>query len=327
MPIFVEYIQTTRAYPMNVLLTGGAGFIGSHIADHLLAAGHQVFVIDNLTSGRRSNVPDGAQFVEMDIRSDEVAKLWAEHNFDTMIHFAAQINVRSSVEDPKNDCDNNLMGILNLLEAGHRHGLKRVVFAGSGGAAFDDNVPFPTPETQPGMPMSQYGVAKIASEHYLRVYRAAYGIEFTVMRIGNAYGPRQNPHGEAGVIAIFAQKLLAGETPAIYGTGLQTRDYVFCKDLARLAVIALDNMNDRIYHAGTGVETNVVQLFEAIRDAVGTDIEVDFQPAKAGEVMRSCLDSSRAKEELNWSPQVSLQEGIGETVDFFRRQVNDPDAR
>ncbi|MCB2212983.1 NAD-dependent epimerase/dehydratase family protein [bacterium] len=312
---------------MNVLLTGGAGFIGSHIADHLLAAGHDVFVIDNLSSGRRSNVPDGAIFREMDIRSDDVEALWAEHKFDTMVHFAAQINVRSSVEDPKNDCDINLMGILNLLEAGRRHGLKRVVFAGSGGAAFNDDVPFPTPETVPGEPMSQYGVAKITSEHYLRVYHAAYGINYTVMRIGNAYGPRQNPHGEAGVIAIFSKKLLNGETPVIYGTGLQTRDYVFCEDLARMCVIALEKMNDRIYHAGTGRETNVVQLFETIRDAVGCDIEAEFQPAKTGEVMRSCLDSSRAKEELGWSPQVTLEEGLGKTVDFFRRQMSDPDAR
>ncbi|GBE30986.1 UDP-glucose 4-epimerase [bacterium BMS3Bbin04] len=312
---------------MKVLLTGGAGFIGSHIADHLLAAGHDVTIIDNLSSGRLSNMPEGVKFHEMDIRSDDVAELWAQEKFDTMVHFAAQINVRSSVEDPKNDADINIIGILNLLEAGRRHGLKRVVFAGSGGAAFDDNVPFPTPETQPALPMSQYGIAKITSEHYLRMYRAAYGINYTVMRIGNAYGPRQNPHGEAGVFAIFSVKMLAGETPAINGTGLQTRDYVFCEDLARLCVLALENMNDRIYHAGTSRETNVVELYETIRKEVGADIEAEFQPAKAGEVMRSCLDCSRAKEELGWEAQVMLEEGVAKTVDFFRRRKDNPDAR
>ncbi|MBS1261517.1 MAG: UDP-glucose 4-epimerase [Calditrichaeota bacterium] len=312
---------------MNVLLTGGAGFIGSHIADHLLADGHEVFVIDNLSSGRRSNVPEGAGFRELDIRDSAVGELWAEHRFDAIVHMAAQMNVRASVDDPCFDADVNLVGLLNLMEHGRRHGLRRVIFAGSGGAAYDDNAPHPTPEHEPPNPLSPYGIAKVASEMYLEFYRETYGITYTVLRIANAYGPRQNPHGEAGVIAIFAERLLAGERPVIFGSGRQTRDYVYCEDLARICTIVLERDENDVYHAGTGIETDVLQLLAMIQQHAGTEVEPEFAPAKPGENMRSSLAIGKARERLGWTPEIDLDHGIRRTVEFFRRKQRDPDAR
>ncbi len=312
---------------MNILLTGGAGFIGSHVADQLLERGHEVTIVDNLVTGRRSNPPVEVEFIEMDIRSGEIADLWAERKFEGMIHLAAQMDVRKSVEDPCFDADVNIRGSLHLMETGRANGLKRVIFSSTGGAAYDDEVPFPTPETAPARPVSPYGIAKMTTEQHLRFYHREYGIPYMALRLGNVYGPRQNPHGEAGAVAIFSRKLLDGEEAVINGDGLQTRDYVYCDDAARALVEALENDEVGSFNVGTSTETNVVELFAMINHAAGADAPEKHGPAKPGEVRRSSLAIDLIKDTLGWEPVVGLREGIGRTVDFFRRQMDDPDIR
>ncbi|RJO69633.1 MAG: NAD-dependent epimerase/dehydratase family protein [Myxococcales bacterium] len=312
---------------MRVLVTGGAGFIASHVADKLIAEGHRVAVLDNLITGRRSNAPPEARFFEMDIRDPAIAGLWAAERFEALVHAAAQMDVRKSVDDPRFDADVNLLGLINLMEAGRRHGLKRVVFTSTGGAAYDDTVPFPTSEAVWPRPVSPYGVAKMASEMYLYYYQSEYAVPALSLRFGNVYGPRQNPHGEAGVVAIFARRLLAGQACTINGDGKQTRDYVFVADVARAAVAALESEATGSFNVSTGVETDVVALYESIREAVGVSMAAAHGPAKSGEVRRSCLDNRKIKTALGWTPQAAVADGVARTVEFFRRQLSDPDAR
>ncbi|HEB83522.1 MAG TPA: NAD-dependent epimerase/dehydratase family protein, partial [Bacteroidetes bacterium] len=292
---------------MNILLTGGAGFIGSHVGDMLIADGHQVTILDDLSTGRRSNVPPGAEFIEEDIRSRSIHALWADRRFDTLVHLAAQMDVRKSVKDPVFDADVNIRGTLNLVEAGRENGLGRVVFTSTGGAGYDDNVPFPTPETVPARPVSPYGIAKIATEMYLRYYHLEHSIPYVALRLGNVYGPRQNPHGEAGVIAIFSQRLLAGQTALINGDGLQTRDYVYVGDVADAVRRALSYNGVGSLNVGTSIETSVVELFRMIRDAAGVDVEEVHGPGKPGEVRRSCLANDLIRREMGWEPRVPLR--------------------
>lgn len=311
----------------NVLVTGGAGFIGSHVVDLLIDRGYNVTIVDNMSMGREANLHPDAYFVKMDIRDNTVHSLWAEKKFELMVHTAAQMNVRASVEDPCFDADVNLVGLLNLLEAGRKNGLKRVVFTSTGGAAYDDEVEFPTPETAPARPVSPYGIGKIASELYLNYYLKQYGISYGALRLGNVYGPRQNPFGEAGVIAIFATMLLKGKQPTINGDGLQTRDYVYCGDVARALVTALEAEFSDVCNIGTSIETNVVELFDLIRDAAGSDYERKHGPAAPGEVRRSCLANGKAKAVFGWEPEKDLKSGIEETVEFFKRFEKDETVR
>ena len=280
---------------MNVLVTGGAGFIGSHVADRLLASGHQVSILDNLSTGRDANLLPDVPFYKMDIRDKDVHDLWEEKKFDAMMHLAAQMDVRKSVEDPSYDADVNLRGLLNLMEAGRKSGLKKIVFAFSGGAGYDDSVPFPTPETVPARPVSPYGIAKISSDLYLNYYHVQYGIPFVALRLGNVYGPRQNPFGEAGVIAIFSNRLLKGEPAKINGDGLQTRDYVFCKDIARAFALGLNYDKVDTFNIGTAIETDVVHLFNLIREAASSQQTPEHIEGKPGEVRRSCLDPKKPR--------------------------------
>jgi len=307
----------------RILVTGGAGFIGSHVADALLAAGHDVHVIDDLSGGRRENVNPKANFHHFDIRSEAAADLVANGRFEVMMHLAAQMDVRKSVADPIFDSDVNIRGLLNLMEAGRRGVLKKVVFSSTGGAIYGEPESVPQNESHPLQPLSPYGIAKLASERYLYFYRHVYGIEFVALRYGNVYGPRQNPHGEAGVVAIFAMRMLAGEPVFINGTGEQTRDYVFVEDVVRANMLALGYAGSGIFNVGTGVETSVNALFIAIRDAIDPRLEMRYREAQPGEQKRSVLDYSHSESILGWKPLTDVHSGIRKTVEWFRRQQAD----
>jgi len=303
---------------MRIVVTGGAGFIGSHVADAYLAAGHEVAIIDDLSSGRRENLPKAARFEECDIRSPEAARVVEQFRPDVLNHHAAQMNVRVSVDKPGFDADVNVLGFLNLLEAGRRAGTKTVIFSSSGGTVYGEPERIPSPETLPTHPICPYGVSKLSGEHYLYYYSRIFGFRYVALRYANIYGPRQDPHGEAGVVSIFCQRLLRGEECTIYGDGLQTRDYVFVGDVVRANVAALTSEFCGAVNIGTGRETNVVELFERINARVGGAGKVRHVEAKEGEVRRSSLDASLAGRVLGWAPRVPLDEGLGATVDFFR---------
>jgi UDP-glucose 4-epimerase len=303
---------------MKILVTGGAGFIGSHVAEAYVKAGHDVVVVDDLSSGKRHQVPDGAKFVHLDIRDPGIREVLARERPELLSHHAAQMDVRRSVADPSFDASVNIMGLINVLEAGRASGLRRVLFASSGGAAYGEQDEFPAPETHKLEPVSPYGVSKRASELYLGCYRAMYGLEYVAMRYANVYGPRQDPHGEAGVVAIFTLRLLSGETPTINGDGKQTRDYVYVGDLVRANLALATHAYCGPMNFGTGVETDVNELFRQVRAACGSDAPDQHGPAKPGEQRRSVIAPALAGKVLGWRPEVSLADGIAKTVAFFR---------
>ena len=303
---------------MKILVTGGAGFIGSHVADALVEAGHEVHILDDLSSGKEENVPERATLHRMDVRSDQVEGLLGKERFDVLVHHAAQMDVRRSVADPPFDADVNVIGFLNLMEAGRASGLKKVVFASTGGAIYGEPDFTPQSEEHPLRPLSPYGITKLCTERYLYYYEQQYGIDYVALRYANVYGPRQNPHGEAGVVAIFAQRLLGGGQPVIYGDGEQTRDYVFVGDVVRANLAALGYEGSGTFNVGTGAETSVNELFRLLRQEIDPDVPEEHGEAKPGEQKRSVLDYRRAEEALGWSPRTSLAEGLEETVAWFR---------
>ena len=303
---------------MKILVTGGAGFIGSHVSDALINKGHDVHVLDDLSGGKTDNVPDAAVFHQLDIRSDEAADLLQKETFDVLIHHAAQMDVRRSVADPRFDADVNILGFLNLMEAGRRNGLEKVVFASTGGAIYGEPDYAPQDEAHPLRPLSPYGITKLCTERYLYYYEQEFGIPSVVLRYANVYGPRQNPHGEAGVVAIFCERLLDGKQPVIYGDGEQTRDYVFVEDVVRANVLAVDYGTSGTFNVGTSVETNVNELFRGIRDLIDDSVEEVHEKGRPGEQRRSVLDYSYSERELGWKPQVELDEGLSRTVEWFR---------
>ncbi len=303
---------------MKILVTGGAGFIGSHVCDALLAAGHDVHVLDDLSGGFREQVPEGAHLHEVDIRSEGVAALWAEHRFEVMFHLAAQMDVRRSVADPRFDADINVGGLLNLMEAGRQNGLKKVIFSSTGGAIYGEPVVAPQTEEHPLQPLSPYGITKLCSEKYLFFYEDTHGVEYIALRYGNVYGPRQNPHGEAGVVAIFCERMLDGKQPVVNGDGKQTRDYVHVKDVVAANMAALDYDGCGVFNVGTGVETDVVTLFEALRDELAPEMPTEYGPGKPGEQRRSVLSYAHTQEGLGWSPTIEAREGLVETARWFR---------
>jgi len=306
---------------MKVLVTGGAGFIGSHVADRILEAGHEVTVLDDLSSGKRDQVPNGARFVHADIRSEAASKLIRDERFDAVVHQAAQIDVRKSVTDPRFDADVNLSGLLNLLEAATAAGVKRFLFASSGGACYGEQEVYPAPETHPSRPVSPYGVSKAAGELYLGYYAAEKKLSYCALRYANVYGPRQDPMGEAGVVAIFSGRCLAGSTCTIYGDGKQTRDYVYVGDVARANLLALTSDYVGPLNVGTGVETDVVELHRRIAAATGSAHGPKFDASRPGEQRRSCIDPAKAGRVLGWRPEVTLEEGIARTAAFFRDRL------
>jgi UDP-glucose 4-epimerase len=305
---------------VRILVSGGAGFIGSHVADAYLAAGHEVAVVDDCSTGSADNVPAGARLHRVDLRERAaVVAVVAQERPDVLSHHAAQLDVRRSVADPVFDAQVNLLGLLHLLEAGRVHGLRRVVFASSGGVVYGDQR-VPTRESDPTEPISPYGVAKLASERYLHYYAHVHGLRSICLRYANVYGPRQNPHGEAGVIAIFTGLLLDGGAPLINGAGTQTRDYVFVGDVVRANLLALESDYTGAVNIGTGVETDVNRLFALLCDAVGQHPPAQHGPAKAGEQARSALDRTRARDVLGWEPATPLAEGLARTVAWFRER-------
>jgi len=302
---------------MRVLLTGGAGFIGSHVAEHLLARGHEVAVVDDLSSGKRENVPEGAIFYEQDIRSG-CAEIFAEFGPEALCHQAAQMDVRRSVREPNFDADVNVLGTVRLLQNCVRHDLRKVVFASTGGAIYGEQREFPATEDHPQYPVSPYGVSKLAGERYLYFYHVQYGLSYVSLRYANVYGPRQDPHGEAGVVAIFAGNLAADKVSTINGTGEQTRDYVYVGDVARANVLALEGESTSgAYNIGTGVETSVNELYELLREVSGKNLPPVHGPAKPGEQLRSSADPAAATRVLGWRPETDLATGLKRTLGFF----------
>ena len=304
--------------PKKILVTGGAGFIGSHITDALLQKGHEVHVLDNLSSGRRENLPADVPLFVHDIRDADSAALFATHRYEVLVHHAAQLDVRASVADPEFDAQVNIGGFLHLLEAGRKHGLQKVIFASTGGAVYGDPVYAPQDEQHPLTPLSPYGIAKLSAERYLYFYERQYGLSTVCLRYANVYGPRQSATGEAGVVAIFTSLLLDGQTPIINGTGTQTRDYVYVGDVVRANLAALTYEGSGAFNVGTGQETSVNDLCALLQTATGASCDAVHGPGKPGEQQRSVLDATLAHTELHWTPRVSLPEGLSRTVDWFR---------
>jgi UDP-glucose 4-epimerase len=311
----------------RVLVAGGAGFIGSHIAEAYLADGWEVEIIDDLSRGKEANIPQGACFVRTDVRSPEARKRVAEGRFDVVNVQAAQIDVRHSVEEPAYDADINLLGLINLLEGAGEGGVGRVVFASSGGVLYGEAETVPTPETAPKMPVSPYGVSKLAGEHYLRALGALRGFEPVAMRYANVFGPRQDPKSEAGVVSIFVSRLRAGEPLTIYGDGRQTRDYIFVRDVARANLLAstatlpVTEDHDTIgFNVATSTERSVIDLAETVGRVVGRAPDIRFADARAGELMRSSLDTGKARRVLGWKPEHAFESGLAELISWFERE-------
>jgi len=303
---------------MRIVVTGGAGFIASHIVDAYLERGHEVHIVDDLSTGQSINLNPRADLHEVDIADPKAARLIERIKPDALSHHAAQMDVRHSVADPGFDARVNIIGFINLLEACKNCAVKKVMFASSGGAVYGEQDVFPAAEDHPTRPASPYGVSKRAGELYLSYYQQAFGLPYIALRYANIYGPRQSAKGEAGVVAIFLSLLLTGKTPVINGDGGQTRDYVYVGDVVAANVAALDSRFVGAVNIGTGVETDVVMIFDHLRRAVGSQIEAVHGPAKPGEQRRSCLDARLAAQVLGWRPQTTLADGLLRTAEYYR---------
>jgi UDP-glucose 4-epimerase len=306
----------------TVCITGGAGFIGSHLADAFLSRGDRVLILDDFSGGKRENVPPGAELHVLDIRSPEAAALVRGSGIDILVHHAAQMDVRRSVENPVFDAEVNILGSLNLAEAARRGGVRQILFASTGGAIYGEQDYFPADEQHPPRPVSPYGVSKLSFERYLFYFHVAYGLDATCLRYANVYGERQNPHGEAGVVAIFLSRLLAGQAPTINGEGLQTRDYVHVSDVVKANLLAAGKPGFHIYNVGTGVETSVVTLYRELARAAGSSLEASHGPAKPGEQQRSVVDARLVKAELGWPEPLPLRQGLERTAAWFRQELS-----
>jgi len=305
---------------MKILVTGGAGFIGSNLVDALIEQGHQVSIVDNFSTGQKENLNPKAEFYELDIQDKKLTEVFEAEKPEVVFHLAAQIDVRKSVADPVQDAKANILGSLNLLENCKNFKIKKFIFSSTGGAIYGDSDLIPTPENAPQMPISPYGIAKLSIEKYLHYYQVVHSLNYTILRYANVYGPRQNTQGEAGVVAIFCNKILSNQAPVINGDGLQTRDYVYVADVVAANLLALNSNKVETYNVGTSLENDVNKIAKLIKENIDTKIEFTHGSAKAGEQQRSCLDYSKIKNDLGWLPQTMLSSGIAATVDWFKSQ-------
>lgn len=304
---------------MKVLLTGGAGFIGSNVVDAYIKAGHSLAIVDNLSTGKEQNINPKAKFYKADIRDPKIlAEVFKKEKPDIVNHHAAQISVVHSVKDPVFDAQTNILGSINLIEAALKNNVKKFIYISSGGAMYGEPKTLPVSEDYPAEPLSPYGITKHTVEHYLKLYSLNFGLKYTVLRYANVYGPRQDPKGEAGVISIFTEQLLSNIRPTIFGDGNKTRDYIYVGDVVKANIAALTKGENDAFNIGTGIQTKDFEIFKAIRDALGNKIEPIFGQKRPGEIDHICLSIKKADEVLSWKPCVKLNDGIKETVSFIK---------
>ncbi|MBN1321396.1 MAG: NAD-dependent epimerase/dehydratase family protein [Thermoleophilia bacterium] len=306
---------------MRILVTGGAGFIASHVSDRLLSLGQRVSIVDNLSTGKRENLPEAATFHEIDIRDKALDKVFETEQPQVVVHHAAHANVAESVRNPGYDASVNIGGSINLLECCVRHGVERVVYASTGGALYGEACYIPADEVHPIDPVSPYGVSKHAVEEYLYAYGQTHGLEYVILRYPNVYGPRQDPHGEAGVVAIFSLQLLTGKQPIIFGDGSKTRDYCYVSDIVDGNILALSSPSGGVYNLGRGIEVSDLEVFESVQEAVGSDIQPAYAQVRPGEVEHIALNATKAEQELGWKWKVDLIGGVATAVEFYRKQI------
>jgi UDP-glucose 4-epimerase len=303
---------------LKILFTGGAGFIGSNVVDALIDLGHEVVVVDNLSTGFRQNINPNAKFYQLSIRDKELSEVFEREKPELVNHHAAQIDVRKSADDPISDAEDNILGSLNLITNCVQFGVKRVIYASTGGAIYGEAQYLPADENHPVNPISQYGISKHTVEHYLYLYSTLYELDYVILRYANVYGPRQNPFGEAGVVAIFATQMLTGKQPTIFGPGDKTRDYIHVSDVTEANILALDRGKNTIVNIGTEIETSDQEIFDTLADVLGYEAPPIYAPVRKGEVYRICLKCSKARQEIGWSPRLSFKEGIAGTADYYR---------
>jgi UDP-glucose 4-epimerase len=309
---------------LNILITGGAGFIASHIADAYIAEGHNVVIVDNLSGGVLENINPKAVFYQLDIRNEKLEDVFQKEKIDIVNHHAAQMDVRRSVADPKFDASVNVLGGLNLFESARKHRVKKIIFSSTGGAIYGEQDYYPADEEHPLRPLSPYGITKLCTEKYLFFYKAVYGINHIILRYANVYGPRQNPHGDAGVVAIFCNKMLKDEKPFINGDGKQTRDYTFVGDVVKANLLALKHDGSAIYNVGTSIESDVNKLFYELRNHLNPFCPEQHALAKVGEQQRSVISFKKIEQELGWHPTVQLDEGLRLTAEYFKKKISQP---
>ncbi|MBI5253765.1 MAG: SDR family oxidoreductase [Euryarchaeota archaeon] len=303
---------------MSILVTGGAGFIGSHIVDSLISEGHDVIVLDDLSEGKREHVNKSAKFYKSGLNDAGLGKIFQKEKIEVVFHQAAQVSVRESLDNPIFDADVNIKGTINLLECCRE--VDKIIYASSGGAVYGEPKYLPVDEEHPTNPLSPYGVSKYIAEKYLQVYKELYGLNYAALRYGNVYGPRQDPYGEAGVVAIFANKMLRSERPMINGDGTQTRDFVYVSDIVRANLLAIER-GKNIYNITAGKETSVNEIFAAIKKILNTNVEPEHAPPIKGEVRRIYLNIEKAERELGWKPEVELEEGIKNLLEYMRQKI------
>ncbi len=306
---------------MKVLVTGGAGFIGSHLVDRLVQEGHEVVVVDNLSTGKRRNLNRAARFSKLDIQSWRLERVFRNERPNIVMHLAAQMDVRKSVDDPIFDAQVNVLGMLNVLQQAVRHGVRKVVFSSSGGAIYGEQEIYPAPESHVMRPLSPYGISKLCGEQYLSYYQRISGLQMVNLRYANVYGPRQDPDGEAGVVAIFIQKLLNNEQAIVNGNGRQTRDFVYVEDVVEANLAVMGQETQGTYNVGTGEETSINDLLRILISHTNSTCKEVHGPAKSGEQVRSVIDSGKLRQELSWEPRTELSEGLKRTVDYFRERM------